>query len=245
MVRKVSYPVYDEIREHHRPQGGTQTLCISGMGKGKTTWLLHRLRDQLKRGEVCIWRGRETAQWTPFLGKEKVKFWTRKWDSYTFIKVLGDSLDGVEVSTEELGIEVETFESHQDLIRRCKPEVVNIVYVLPSDPSNWKEKQACVKWWLKFFQALIRRTDNRWISFFVDEFDDIVQEYPKGEFFFLQQDLKDNWPALWQRTRRHGYNQKLDLYNNAQNAVRRIWAARNDTADEIGQHVRVTRGTPA
>jgi hypothetical protein len=189
VARKVSYPIYEEIRKHHRPQGGTQVLCIAGMGKGKTTWLLHRARDQLKRGEVCIWRGRDTAQWTPFLTDDKfrVKLWFRKGDSYTFIKIPVGDEDGVEVDLSELDVEVGTFQGQQRLIRGCKSGVLNVVYV--------KNR----KWWLRFFTALIERLDNRWVSLFVDEFDDIVQEYPKGEDFYIQQKLKDDWKDLRKR----------------------------------------------
>ena len=199
MVKKVSFQVYDEVGNHHRAQGGTQVLIVSGMGKGKTTLLLWQSSSRLEDGEVCIWRGRETAQWTPFLEKGNLKFWVRKGESYDFLKIQMGEEDGVEIDPKDLGIEIATFKSQQDLIRRCKPGIVNVVYAGGYPAGSETGKLNMIKWWLNFFQALIKREDNRWISFFVDEFDDIVEEYAKGEQWIQQTRLKNVWKDLRKR----------------------------------------------
>jgi hypothetical protein len=195
----------------HNPDfRGTTVEIYGSKGSAKTTLML-KIASRIVctydftnwQKEPVIWRGRTVDMWTWYPGKVRV-----------FVHADDDPYFTTE-SGEELKVRLIKYEDIRDVLNNLNE--FNVVY----EPTtyqlgdNLKEmiaRRAAISmrqlndidvdstvWWFETIYEVLKRKDNRFISLFFDEADELFPENPSGLRWHLQAWLKDSVKDLRKR----------------------------------------------
>ncbi|ABN58505.1 conserved hypothetical protein [Pyrococcus abyssi virus 1] len=192
--------LWKELVTRDPQTGGKEALIIGRPGAGKTTLLLNlMIVNMVENEEVVIWRGRDLEQIHKLPHWEDISvFYHYYKDDMTVYKVHGTSYEKVEVTTEE-------YKNPKDLLKKLKPNKVNVVYAPYDYPFSVElfeemrrneyfkvKKEELMRFnpnyfWYELFWQVTKRKDRRWLGFYIDEFDDIFPSVVTGiEYWFVR-----------------------------------------------------------
>jgi len=193
-----------EVLFHNSEMGGTTIEIYGSKGSAKTTLMLtlayltyYYEGDKLKK-EPCIWRARDVDMWTWYPEQSHIKVWVHENDEVSFTTDAGD----------DVKIKCHRYQDVYDILESL--EEFNVVYEphnysISDDLKDMMAKRGGLKkqyltdidvdptvWWFEAFYKLLKRRDNKFITVFIDEADDVFPENPSGLRWYLQEWVKNS-----------------------------------------------------
>ncbi|WP_456330181.1 hypothetical protein [Archaeoglobus sp.] len=203
--------LWGEITFHTYRFGGTTVEIYGSKGSTKTTLMLKiasKLRCESPDGAVpepAIWRGRTVDQWNWYPRLSDIKVFVHKADDVVFYDETG----------QEIEVRVTRYRNAEDLMQKLgrfnvvyeprsyslSEELVDLLAKRSTLPKRLMKDIAVDSsiWWFEFVHYLLERPDNKFISLFIDEADEVFPENPSGLRWHLQLWLKDNVKDLRKR----------------------------------------------
>lgn len=212
-------PVEKLIEEKESGKVGGMIVMIWGeQGAGKTMLLTKMVMKDMgidKTGEgfdpenvrrIPLWKGQQSCQWIiPAANDIPVTLWMHESiDDFQFY-LTGSKKDGLEKQyinpedKEDLDLEIETYETQEELVDRLDPERLNVYYI-PGSKGREKEKYFYQKKNHELDKALNERDYGDHITVNRDEISNEASTMRKGDFYQLQEFLL---PQEWEDFRKN------------------------------------------
>lgn len=162
-------------------------INFGAKGSGKTMHLQVHMAEAMLRRELCVWRGRSVDTWHTFASFTRVKVLMPDYEAYSWKTVpLREHRKGRTIDPEEdLGLDLERFHSLHEAVSLLERDRVNVILTL--FPDQLEE----TAWWVKFWHYMTHRENRDWVRIAMDEFDDVMPEYPPYEEFLMHARGKD------------------------------------------------------
>lgn len=183
MRRNQIHTVRNNMKEFERlftkrdkDYGGVGVLLTGLPGCGKTNALASIALGELKRGNVVVWRAKDTCQWTTLLNKtDKLTFWLKNSLEYKLI----DRNKGKEIYLEDV-IKVNHWSTPKNLVERLNKNRINIIQTIPVNVDWQAQHGKFISEWVSILKYLSNRYYATPISILFDEIEDLA---PEGKFY--------------------------------------------------------------
>jgi len=183
--------LWAEILTRDYEKGALSFLILAPKGQGKSTLLATIALKGIELGDLVLWRGRHRDFW-PRLPRGLVKIFVHEHDELSVFKIRPGTQNAVDITKQ---LDIEKYKTIKELYRQLESGRINVVYE-PSyhQPSEELKEiaETNAEWlpgrffWYDFLDFLAKRVDARFLSFCIDELDDI---FPAGASGML-------WKAL-------------------------------------------------
>lgn len=203
--------------------GGMILLILGEPGAGKTMALTRMVMmdmgidhvgnrfDPEKIRRTPLWTGQKSCQWIiPAAQGIPVKLWMHETINDFHFYTTGSKADNlkkrkVDIENQEgLDIEIESFESSEELVENLARDRMN-VYYFPGKSGGEKEKYFYQKKNLELGQALNDRDYRDHITWNADEIQNIAPDYSRRPFYELQM---QKFPTEWQDFRKNAVSKR-------------------------------------
>ena len=200
-------PIEKVILEKESDEIGGMVICIWGeQGAGKTMALVKMVMKDMENQRIPVWKGQKTCQWILLAAQGlPIKLWMHESIKDYQFYLTGSrrhEIDKQYVDVEEkngLDVEVETFESQEELVDKLDPNRVNVYYI-PGSKGGEKEKYFYQHQNYLLDKALNERDYGDHITLNRDEISNEASTFQRGDFWKLQQ---YKLPSEWEDFRKN------------------------------------------
>lgn len=167
----------DKVLDDRDPDYGGVGCLISGSpGCGKTTVMAAIALKELKRGNIVVWRAKDTCQWSILLNKtDRMVFWLRKGLDFRMM----DRENERNVRIDSM-LPVRVWNTPKQLVNSLDRSRINIIQNMPVNPAWAAQHIKFITEWTKILQEMCIRPYAQAITLLFDEVEDLA---PEGKFY--------------------------------------------------------------
>ena len=178
------------LKDRDPAYGGVSVLTTGDPGCGKSNALASIALKDFKKGNIVMWRGKNTCQWSILTYKtKKLKFWFKEGLTYKLIKRIKkkNSLGKKKYSSFKYFGKVETYKDEKDLINRVDNEYINIIQTTPHSTKSNAQTKEFIREWIDILDEMISRFYDDPITLIYDEYEDFAPAAKKGTYRLVNQ----------------------------------------------------------